>query len=103
MMDFGCPPSEENLPVVRSILRRLMPEGFVVLNSGRSLHSYGLVLQPESDLLAFAGKALLFAPVVDRAYVAHRLIDAQFSLRVCGGLLGKPDPVALLVEGDVLS
>jgi hypothetical protein len=57
-----------------------------------------VALQSERDLLGFAGRALLFAPIVDRAYVAHRLIDEQFSLRIGGGLFGKPSPVALLLE-----
>jgi hypothetical protein len=101
MIDFGAASSVPNLRVVEAVAERLFPEGSVLLASGESYHAYGT--QPLSDVefRGFLGRALLFAPIVDRAYVAHQVIEGRCALRLTagGGKTQIPTVVAVL-SGD---
>lgn len=81
MLDFHVQASDRSLSVVEAVLRSLGLSGFV-LNSGKSYHFYGDELIGETRLTAFLGKALLFSPIVDRAWIAHQLIESACALRI---------------------
>ena len=81
MLDFHVPASDRSLHIVMTVLRVLDLSGFVLL-SGKSYHFYGDELMEERDLYRFLGKALLFTPIVDRAWIAHQLIASACALRV---------------------
>lgn len=82
MIDFNIEPSKENLKTVKNALRRIGQEQGVILNSGRSYHFYGLAPINENDWRSFLGQCLLFSPIVDARYIAHRLIDGECVLRL---------------------
>lgn len=82
MLDFRCPVSPGNAQALLRILTLLGHEHGVLAESGRSYHFYGIRLLAPNDWNQFMAKALLFAPVTDPRYIAHRLIDGQCRLKV---------------------
>jgi hypothetical protein len=85
MIDFHAACSAPNQRVVMAVAERLFPEGAVLLESGESYHAYGTRLLSETEFHSFLGRALLFAPIVDRTYTAHQLIEGRCALRLTGG------------------
>jgi hypothetical protein len=85
MIDFHAACSATNQRVVSAVAERLFPEGAVLLESGESYHAYGTRLLSDMEFYSFLGRALLFAPIVDRAYVAHQVIEGRCALRLTGG------------------
>lgn len=84
MLDFHCPVSPANHEVAAEVLRKLeMGSGYLV-ESGESYHFYGERLLNVSELSRFLGTALLFSPIVDRAWIAHQLIEGFCGLRISG-------------------
>lgn len=82
MLDFHCPATPENLSLVGEVIKRLaIGDGFI-LESNKSYHFYGWKLLSANELERFLGRALLFAPVVDRAWIAHQLIESACALRI---------------------
>lgn len=82
MLDFHIPISPESLRLVCAVVRELhMGEGFV-LETDRSYHFYGGCLLKQDELARFLGRALLFAPIVDRSWIAHQLIESACALRI---------------------
>jgi len=81
MLDFHVPASDRSLRSVMTVLKVLRLSGFVLL-SGKSYHFYGDELMEEGELCRFLGKALLFTPIVDRAWIAHQLMASACALRV---------------------
>lgn len=71
--------------VVEAVVKRLFPEGAILLESGESYHAYGTQLLSEADFRQFLGRALLCAPIVDRVYLAHQLIEGRCALRLTAG------------------
>ena len=96
MLDFHAFKSPANLRIVEVIAQRLLPEGSILLDSGESYHLYGTKLLSEENFRLFLARALLFAPIVDRAYVAHQLIEGRCALRLSpgGGKITVPVVVA---------
>ncbi|MGY3479379.1 primase 1D-like protein [Bradyrhizobium ottawaense] len=84
MLDFHCIDSSEHEPLIKSVLAEIGIGGYLVA-SGRSYHFYGNTLVDEESLIAFLGKALLFSPLVDRAWIAHQLIERACGLRISPG------------------
>lgn len=82
MLDFHVPPAVGNHELVFYIAKRVDPEGGYVLASGKSYHFYGKSLYGDGELPVFLGNALLFCPFIDRAWVAHQLIDQACGLRI---------------------
>jgi len=82
MLDFHCPASSENLSLVGEVVRKLAVGNGFVLKSNKSYHFYGRELLTANELKRFLGRALLFAPVVDRAWIAHQLIESACALRI---------------------
>lgn len=82
MLDFHCPASPENLELTCAVVQELsIGDGFV-LESGDSYHFYGERVLDESEMIRFLGRALLFAPIIDRAWIAHQLIESACALRI---------------------
>ncbi len=98
MMDFHCSITMENTEIVASICRRLMPEGFLLLDSGDSYHACGIVLLTEEERLEFLSKSLFFAPIVDSSYIAHQLMQTMSSIRISKGGSRAKCPEVLRVE-----
>lgn len=84
MLDFHCPASGPTEKLVRAILGRLGLHGYLV-GSGRSYHFYGRQLVDERSLLTILGNSLLFCPVIDRAWIAHQIIERACGLRISPG------------------
>ena len=83
MMDFHCPISDHSLSLVCNTARLFdVGPGFVV-ETERSYHFYGSqVLLSDPELASFLGRALLFSPIVDHAWIAHQLMDMCCALQV---------------------
>lgn len=85
MVDFHSASSAVNQQVVTGVVERLFPEGCFLLESGESYHAYGTRLMSETEFRTFLGTALLFAPIVDRTYLAHQVIEGRCALRLTAG------------------
>jgi len=83
MLDFHTIYSVELTPLVIQVIRSLGCRG-ALLRSGKSYHFYGLKLLGAPALPAFLGRALLFDPILDRAWIAHQLIEGRCALRISG-------------------
>jgi hypothetical protein len=82
MLDFHCPQSAPNLELVTKVLCLLdIGPGFI-LESGKSYHFYGRKLITDSERILFLSRALLLAPIVDRAWIAHQLLEGACGLRI---------------------
>jgi hypothetical protein len=82
MLDFTCPCVEGNSKAIRTMVKRAgVPEGILV-GSGRSYHFYGVELLSSEHWIRFMALALLFAPITDSRYVAHRLADGECRLKI---------------------
>lgn len=82
MLDFHCTHSEEMVGVLKRALRAMGQRRGVLVQSPRSYHYYGLQLVTRDLLIDFLARALLFAPIADPRYIAHRLIDGTCRLRL---------------------
>lgn len=85
LMDFHCDVTAKNAYMVAAICRRLMPAGFLLLDSGDSYHACGVALLTVEERLEFLGRSLFFAPIVDSTYIAHQLIQSMSSIRISTG------------------
>jgi hypothetical protein len=84
MLDFHCETSQANDHLVRLIVTEIGLRGYVA-RSGRSYHFYGKGLVDEQELISILGKALLFCPIIDRAWIAHQLLERACGLRISPG------------------
>jgi len=82
MLDFHCPPTAENQQAAELVAGLVHETGGYLLQSDKSYHFYGNSLLEEEDLSAYLGRALLFAPFIDRAWIAHQLIEGACGLRI---------------------
>lgn len=89
MMDFRCEPSDRNLQLVVSSMRKLGQNRGVILESGRSYHYYGFELLDDIAWRCIMHRALLLTPFVDPRYIGHRLLAGTARLRVTASR-GKP-------------
>ena len=97
LLDFHVPTAPQNQELVVFIANSLDSRGGYILNSGKSYHFYGKSLLEEDQLPVFLGKALLFCPFIDRAWVAHQLIEGACGLRISQKPGGRSIP-ELVVE-----
>ena len=89
MLDFSCPCRGGNAYAIQSLVEAAgAPEG-VLVRSGQSYHFYGIELLSEKEWLRFMALALLFAPVTDSRYNAHRLLDGECRLKIVDSEGGK--------------
>lgn len=98
-LDFHCAISEQNTCLVRRVCHRLIPGGFVILDSGDSYHATSVKLLTNEERIACLGKALLFAPIVDTTYIAHQLQQSASTIRISAG--GKCQVFPTVVAVDV--
>jgi len=84
MLDFHCPASPENDVLVEAVLMEIGLEGYIA-RSGGSYHFYGCTLVDEQTLITILSKSLLFCPIIDRAWIAHQLIERACGLRISPG------------------
>jgi hypothetical protein len=82
MIDFHCPVSPANQEMSTQVASLLHPGGGYLLDSGKSYHFYGKSLVAEPELSASLGRSLLLSPIIDRAWVAHQLIEGACGLRI---------------------
>jgi hypothetical protein len=82
LLDFHIPHSEVNQNIVTAILNSLLPSGFILLRSGRSYHAWGTKTIELSDYATFLARAMLYSPIIDRAYLAHPLIENRSAWRI---------------------
>jgi hypothetical protein len=82
MLDFRCPCSPGNARAIQKILSLLGESRGILVESGRSYHYYGIELLSNSAWTRFMAQALLFAPIVDPRYVAHRIADGECRLKI---------------------
>ena len=99
MIDFRCPVSPHCLQLVRKIAKLFdVGKGFIV-ETDRSYHFYGAELLTGQEWSQLLGRALQFSPIVDRAWIAHQLIDLCCNLRIAARLPdGKNLRVVAVVE-----
>jgi hypothetical protein len=97
MLDFHCPVSPENEDLAGSIIDLLDTSGGFLLNSGDSYHFYGKALFDEKMLVGFLARALLLAPIIDRAWIAHQLIERACGLRISRKADGGSEPIIVRV------
>lgn len=81
LLDFHIYPSANNLIIISEILHVLGLHGYI-LDSGESYHFISNSFFDLEIILDLLAKSLLFAPIVDRAWVAHQLLERSCSLRV---------------------
>ena len=91
LLDFHCPVSDHGRSLAVAVASRLLGTGFLLLAGHNSYHLWGLNPVPVDSLINFLARALFFAPIVDRAYVAHQLLERRCALRVSADAL-KPVP-----------
>jgi hypothetical protein len=82
MLDFHCPCSVENQRLAAEVLVALDPGPGYLIASGESYHFIGGQLISGSNLPSFLGRALLLSPIIDRAWIAHQLIEGTCALRI---------------------
>lgn len=82
LLDFHVEKRAWSLSLVVSIGRKLTRPPFLIMETSRSYHLVGTNLLPESELMKFLAKSLLYSPIVDHAYVAHQIIEGESALRI---------------------
>ena len=81
LLDFHIPSDKKNTKLVAEVTRLVFGKG-IVLESGKSFHAYGKSVVTHDTFMHQLKIALLYAPIVDRAFVAHQLIESRAVLRV---------------------
>lgn len=92
LLDFHCPISDQNLRLAIELIRILDTGPGWILESGKSYHFYGQRVIAADELSRFLGRSLLFSPIVDRAWIAHQLIEGACALRVSPKFSGDRPP-----------
>ena len=81
LLDFHITVSEENGRLCNAILAELNLSGNL-FDSGKSYHFISDTLFKEEEFLNVLYNCLLFAPIIDRAWIAHQLIEKSCCLRI---------------------
>lgn len=81
LIDFHVRQSEINLDTISKILKLLQLSGYI-LDSGQSYHFISDCLYDFDNVLDLLAKSLLYSPLIDRAWVAHQILERSCSLRV---------------------
>lgn len=97
MLDFHCFESSRNSRLVSAVLNRLGFSRGLILRSGKSYHAYGAELLSQKSFEQFLARALLFCPIIDRAWVSHQLIEGAAALRISGRVDGTDIPKVIKV------
>lgn len=95
MLDFRLPVEPASQRVIEATLRTMGLQGWL-LSSGRSYHFLGAqVMSSPQSLMAFLGRAMLYAPIVDGRWVAHQMIEGQCALRISSGNADQIVPILI--------
>lgn len=81
LLDFHIPVSPENIEISKNVLKHLGLKGYL-LDSGKSYHFIGSMFLDENSFKDILYKALLFTPIIDRAWISHQLIQGYSCLRI---------------------
>jgi hypothetical protein len=100
MLDFHCPCSPENQRLAAEVLVALDPGPGYLIASGESYHFIGAQLITGSDLPVFLGRALLLSPIIDRAWIAHQLIEGTCALRISATADTTEPPRIVALHGE---
>ena len=95
-LDFHCEVSAGNGLVVREVCRKVMPRGFLILDSGGSYHACTATLLSSEERICALAMSLLASPIVDARYVAHQLLQDSSSIRISRG--GKCGKVPIVID-----
>lgn len=82
MLDFHIPVSNDNLNVVKTVLKKLGLKECMVLNSGESYHAISTNYTDEEQMMNILQRALFFSPIIDRLWIAHQMLNKSCSLRI---------------------
>lgn len=82
MLDFHPRPSAAVEPLIQTVCRHLFGSAVLILESGHSYHALGTEAVSADAYLDLLARSTLFGPIVDRAYVAHQVLERQGSLRL---------------------
>ena len=82
MLDFHIPVSPDNIRIAETVCRILeLGQGWLI-ESGESYHFIGLNLYTWQELHDKLCQALLFTPILDKAWISHQLREKTCSLRI---------------------
>lgn len=81
LLDFHIPVNPHNQEICKQLLICLNIKGSLLI-SGKSYHFYSYELYTEEELLGILSTALLYSPIIDRAWIAHQLIERSCCLRI---------------------
>lgn len=95
-LDFHCDVIDSNKKIVHDVCRHLMPQGFVVLDSGDSYHASSIYLMSNEERIYTLGKAIRVSPIIDSIYIAHQLQQDFSSIRISLG--GKAKKIPIVVD-----
>lgn len=95
LLDFHCDISPHNEDLAALICSHVMPDGFILIDSGDSYHACGTALLSPEGRIQMLGRALLAAPVVDGHYIAHQLQQEASSIRISKGGKASRSPVVV--------
>jgi hypothetical protein len=98
LLDFHVEKTAMAFEMVKHITRTLFGSDFMVLATNRSFHSIGLTLKYDEEFRQLLARSILFAPIVDNAYVAHQLIEGEAVLRISKNGPNIPAPVVIAVS-----
>ena len=82
MLDFHLPSGSENQATAVASLNAVRAGRGLLVESGKSYHFLGIDTVSSEELWAFLARALLLGPLVDRAWIAHQLLEGRCALRV---------------------
>lgn len=99
MLDFRCDVSDGNSRLVQNVCRELFGHGFVLIDSGDSYHACGVMTLSAEQRVAFLGRALLLAPIVDASYLGHQLQQEFSTIRMSVGGALKHMPTVIAAVG----
>ena len=97
-LDFHCEVSEDNVKLVSGVCDRLLPGGYLLLDSGDSYHAWGIQLVSPSERVRRLGRSLFFMPIVDGVYIAHQLMQDASSIRISVGGQRRCAPRVIMVQ-----
>lgn len=92
LLDFRCEISPHNEALAALVCSHLMPQGYLLIDSGDSYHACGMNLLSAQERIHMLGKALLATPAVDCHYIAHQLQQPASSIRISRGGKAKSHP-----------
>lgn len=81
LIDFHVSQSENNLDTISKVIRLLQLTGYI-LDSGQSYHFISDRFYVFDEMLDLLAKSLLYSPLIDRAWIAHQIMERSCSIRV---------------------